>query len=325
MKTTERTISIVTPVTEQTRSREIENCLKSSVTQGYQNFEHVIVASRLNSETEHTLRDFPQAKVIQGINENIGELLNAGFKISQGDICCWLQAYSLIVPGALAAVVEEFSSEPGEIIQGNTIQATKEGRIKAWHVPDEILTSSRLSYWWDNPCYSSSIFFRKRILGELGGFNEDLPIGLEYDFLLRAINAGHSLHHLNLPLSIILEASSQELILESLVTSETLLLARNALTNNDCEAEQDEFWHNYYKHLLDFGCSIPTTSIQNKSAYITTMIESGLIPPTQIMDYIDTAKHSPNTLGLIANKLSQQGMIEEANYLIETALTMEDK
>ena len=121
------------------------------------------------------------------------DALNRALKRSTGDVVLWLNADDELVPAAIAAASTAFESDPDlkfaygdfDIIDGNG------ARIRRYRSSP---------YSWERVfargCYifSGSLFIRRQVLAEIGGFEASLSACMDLDLLLRLGATGRSRH-----------------------------------------------------------------------------------------------------------------------------------
>ncbi|MEZ4722846.1 MAG: glycosyltransferase family 2 protein [Flavobacteriales bacterium] len=124
--------------------------------------------------------------------------INKGFAKATGDIVAWLNSDDLYTEGALAMVTELFEAHPevdcihGEgIIFGN-------GKTIIQGMEAGFENEQRLA---GMPSPQPSLFLRKRMLDKVGGVNEGLSYGMDYDFFLRIALCGRIQYQDGFPFS----------------------------------------------------------------------------------------------------------------------------
>ncbi len=100
-------ISIVTPSFNQ--GIFIEEAIKSVLSQGYSDLEHIIVDNCSTDTTASVLARYPHLKVICEPDQGQSDALNKGFKAATGDIVGWLNADDKYLPGCFGKVSLAFN------------------------------------------------------------------------------------------------------------------------------------------------------------------------------------------------------------------------
>jgi glycosyltransferase involved in cell wall biosynthesis len=121
------------------------------------------------------------------------DAINKAFARASGDVVLLLNADDVILPGSLAAAAAAFEQDPGlGFAYGDYNMIDRAGAlIRAfWSSP----------YSWERVyargCYifRGSLFVRRQVLAEIGGFDASIRTCMDFDLLLRLDTAGRSRH-----------------------------------------------------------------------------------------------------------------------------------
>ena len=110
--------------------------------------------------------------------------LNVGFRKIQGDIMGYLNSDDLLMPGTLAYVARAFDADPQlDVVYGHRICIDADGNeIGRWVLPQH----DPVAIKWFDFIPQETMFWRRRVWDELGGFDESFEFALDWDFILRA-------------------------------------------------------------------------------------------------------------------------------------------
>ena len=95
-------ISIVTPCRNQAST--IRRTIESVAANDDNKIEHIIVDGGSTDGTLEIIAEFPDLKVLSGIDEGPYDAINIGFKHSRGEVLAWLNADDFYLPHALDVV-----------------------------------------------------------------------------------------------------------------------------------------------------------------------------------------------------------------------------
>jgi glycosyltransferase involved in cell wall biosynthesis len=110
--------------------------------------------------------------------------LNVAFEKIQGDIMGYLNSDDLLMPGTLAYVAQAFAADPQlDVVYGHRICIDEEGNeIGRWVLPRH----DPVAIKWFDFIPQETMFWRRGVWDDLGGFDESFEFALDWDFILRA-------------------------------------------------------------------------------------------------------------------------------------------
>jgi len=116
------------------------------------------------------------------------DAINKGMRVATGEIVGWLNADDVLLPGALAKVVEAFKKNlDAVVVYGVGAKTDLEGReIK--RVPFRDFCPKRLSYAFG--AVQPAMFFRRDAYWKVGGLDESLHYAMDWDLLLKLAKVG---------------------------------------------------------------------------------------------------------------------------------------
>jgi glycosyltransferase involved in cell wall biosynthesis len=187
-------ISIVTPVFNQ---REyIKETIDSVLSQNYKNLEYIVVDGGSTDGTLKILRKQKNIKLIVGPDKGQSDAINKGMRIARGDILCYLNSDDIFLPGALKQVSDIYKSVPnfywltGECIlidpRGSRVRSFVSMYKKVFSMvsQNKIFDRSLFLYIF-NYISQPSTFFSRKMFEQVGEFDINLHMVMDYDLWLR--------------------------------------------------------------------------------------------------------------------------------------------
>ena len=192
-------ISIVTPSLNQCGF--IPEMLASLGSQEYPDWEHVVFDAGSTDGSVQVWREWEgKVRSESGNGERLvrvfvepdrgqSDAINKGMRVATGEIVGWLNADDVLLPGALAKVVEAFEKNPDAVVvYGVGAKTDLEGReIK--RVPFREFCPKRLSYAFG--AVQPAMFFRRDAYWKVGGLDESLHYAMDWDLLLKLAKVGN--------------------------------------------------------------------------------------------------------------------------------------
>ena len=185
-------VSIVTPSYNQ--AEFIGRTIDSVLQQEYPNLEYFVQDGGSLDGTVDVLKSYEGR--IQGWESRPdggqSQAINLSFAKTNGEIMAWLNSDDILLPGAIAFVVDYFNRHPEvDVIYGNRILIDEQDReIGRWVLPahdDEVLS-------WADFVPQETLFWRRSIWEKAGGqIDESFRFAMDWDLLLRFRAAGASM------------------------------------------------------------------------------------------------------------------------------------
>ena len=175
-------VSIVTPSYNQ--ASYIERNILSVLNQGYPNLEHIVMDGGSKDGTVAILRKYRHLKWVSRKDNGQSDAINRGFRRAKGEIIGWLNSDDTYNPGAVNAAVGFFKSHPDCDILYSRVNVIDENDRK---IGDHfIFPHSRFVQLNMNNCIpQQGVFFRRKILDEVGYLDESLNFVMDYEFWVR--------------------------------------------------------------------------------------------------------------------------------------------
>ena len=114
--------------------------------------------------------------------------INKGLRTAGSDIIGWLNSDDLYAPDALAAVLATFAANPrADLVYGDARYIGVHDEDQGPY-PVEVWSPARLRA----ECFLAqpAVFVRRRLVERVGLLDEDLHYAMDYDYWLRAVDAG---------------------------------------------------------------------------------------------------------------------------------------
>lgn len=194
-------ISIVTPSFNQVTY--INEAIESIQTQGYSNYEHLVIDGMSTDGTIELLQSLPIApgtdKIFWTSKKDTGQsqALNEGFRRAKGEIIGWLNSDDRYLPSCFTEVVQAFEQNPDvDIIYGDYRLVDESGntiRIK------QEIEFSKFILLYHDVLYipTTTTFFRRRIFEEENWLDEGLQYAMDLELFIRLASKGYRFKHIS--------------------------------------------------------------------------------------------------------------------------------
>jgi len=173
-------ISIVTCSFQQ--GRYLEQTIRSVLDQDYQGLEYIIIDGGSTDRSMEIIRRYePQLNYwISEPDRGQTEALVKGFKRSTGEILGWLCSDDLLLPGALRAVAEFFSTHPNVMAAyGDALWIDCDGRFLR---PKKEMSFKRFVFLHDhNYVPQPSMFWRRSLYEAVNGLDPEFELAMDAD------------------------------------------------------------------------------------------------------------------------------------------------
>ncbi len=191
--------SVVTPSWSQ--GEWIDGCIQSVLAQGAPDFEHIVSDNCSTDSTATVLARHPH--LITRVEKDTGQsnALNKAFALARGEIICWLNADDQYLPGAFDFVRREFAKPGVDVIFGDCEEDFCDGK------PPRIRRArferrEDMLIWWEKrtDLLQPAVFFRRRLLDEIGPLREDLHVVMDSELWWR-MSERHKFHRIEAALA----------------------------------------------------------------------------------------------------------------------------
>lgn len=177
--------------------------IESVLSQNYPVLEHIIVDDGSTDDTRDVCSRYPGVTYLYQQNAGQSAALNHGFSKARGDVIIWLNSDDALAPEAIAAVVPLIQPEKGEyIVMGHAHAVAPDGGF-LWKMNTRKPEFMRLLFHpllyrkrgiVCMPC-QPALFFHRTVYETLGHLDCSLKYGMDYDYWLRAFEAGFTFTH----------------------------------------------------------------------------------------------------------------------------------
>jgi glycosyltransferase involved in cell wall biosynthesis len=177
-------VSIVTPSLNQ--GRFIEDTIRSVVGQDYPRIEYLVVDGGSSDGTLAILGQFDGAlRWISEPDHGQGAAINKGFRLASGEILGWLNSDDTYEARAISAAVEHLRSHPADaMVYGDATHVDASGQEIG---PCSFVGPADLERLIHESDYivQPAAFFRRSAFEAVGGLDESLNWGMDYDLWLK--------------------------------------------------------------------------------------------------------------------------------------------
>lgn len=193
-------ISIVTPSFNQ--GKYVEQTILSVLNQGYPNLEYIVIDGGSTDGSVEIIEKYSDRITYWVSEKDRGHThaINKGLAVSSGEILNWLNSDDILLPNALHHVAQAFQEHPeASFVYGDTHQINSNGEL-LYQVKVTPFNKNTLVYGrivGTQP----SVFFRRRVIEEIGPMDEAYRFCMDIEFWIRAALRGHTFMPVYAPLS----------------------------------------------------------------------------------------------------------------------------
>jgi len=168
----------------------LRESIDSVLTQTYPALETIVVDDGSTDGTPAVLASYDdRIRAIRQDNHGAAHALNRGIKEARGTFVCWLSSDDAFLPDKIEVQVEAFAADPelGLCFTGfDTIDSSGAFRADKSDIP---LAHSDLfvAVFWKNPINGSTVMIPRRVLDEVGAFDESLRADVDAEMWFRVL------------------------------------------------------------------------------------------------------------------------------------------
>lgn len=175
-----------------TITNQIDNALFTTLNnvsrQSYAAINHLVIY-RTCTETElNQLQSFAHTKnflFYPQVGTGIASAFNHGLNQGQGELVLFLNSGdTLVADDVIEQVVTSYAQDQWLWATGETISVSKNKYLKKYRQQHQTWKSSL--FWYGNPVCHQSTFYSRRLLNQVGLYNESLSMGMDYEYNVRA-------------------------------------------------------------------------------------------------------------------------------------------
>ena len=188
-------ISIVTPSFNQ--AAFLAATLNSVLDQNYPKIQLVVQDANSQDGSAQVLEGFARRGADIQVQADAGQAqgINRGLKRTTGDILAYLNSDDLLLPGTLLTIGRFFKNNKDvDVVYGDRLIIDSAGfEIGRWELPYHDPTVLRLVDYLPQ----ETMFWRRSIFDKIGAeLNEDFQFALDWDLILRFLDAGGKMAHI---------------------------------------------------------------------------------------------------------------------------------
>lgn len=190
-------ISIVTPSYNQVEF--IEETIQSVINQNYDDVEHIVIDGGSTDGTVSILKKYSHLKWTSQKDLGQSNALNKGFQKVTGDIVAWLNSDDYYENNVFGNIMQYFEMNSDcMFLYGDITFVDRKRRLLG------LISGDTMNYENLVKCpdivRQPSCFWRRKIMQELGGIDENLQLVMDFDYFLR-ITKKYPIHYINRNLS----------------------------------------------------------------------------------------------------------------------------
>lgn len=169
--------------------KTIISTLKSISDQRYKNIEHLVVDGGSEDKTLEMTRGYVNhsIKVISEKDDGIYDALNKGVREASGDVVGFLHADDMFQnENVVSKIASAFEDENVLAVYGDLVYVAKDDVnciVRTWR--SGVFRFANLRYGWMPP--HPTLYVRRFIFDQIGGFNLNYRISADYDWMLRLL------------------------------------------------------------------------------------------------------------------------------------------
>jgi glycosyltransferase involved in cell wall biosynthesis len=174
--------------------------ISAALSQTFDDYEIVIVDDGSTDSTVDICRSFVDSRLLLIEEERLGRsrALNRAISAARGRYIAINDADDLSFPTRLETTMRFLETHPDIAIFYTPYTSTP---VFLEHIPENVLVAAgevaAKPFWYDstdlyrnNPINHSTVIFPKSVWSAVGGYDERIPICVDYDFYMRAIGYG---------------------------------------------------------------------------------------------------------------------------------------
>ena len=175
-------VSIVTPSYQQ--GRFLRACIESVLSQDYPHIEYFIFDGGSTDESRAILESY-NGRFFWRSQPDGGQTnaINAGLKLARGNILAYLNSDDLLLPGAVSAVVEEWTRRPSiDLLYGRAHYIDEQGNVTGEYDTRDFQLDEFKGHC--TICQPAA-FWSRRIMDSVGLFDQDFQTAMDYEYWQR--------------------------------------------------------------------------------------------------------------------------------------------
>ena len=168
----------------------LADTINSVLSQDCADFEYIFVDGGSTDGTLEIIRDYAaidgRIRWISELDEGISDAFNKGIRMAKGEIVGIINSDDTYATGALGAVAATFDADPVcDVVHGDMLRFEGEAPL---FLLKPVPVDERM--WHDMPVNHPATFVRRQAYEQVGLFDMQLKIAMDYEFVLRLYRAG---------------------------------------------------------------------------------------------------------------------------------------
>jgi glycosyltransferase involved in cell wall biosynthesis len=184
--------------------RLIHSAIESVLNQTFGDFELLIVDDGSTDSTADIIRTYldPRIRCVRNaLNIGLTRSLQVGLSLTQAEYVARLDADDICLPNRLAYQVSYLDTHPQIAVLGSAYEVINEtGSLLQTCYPPTSPPAIAWRLLFSNPLAHSSVMFRRDVIVNLGGYNENIRYAQDYNLWSRVSMAGYGIAQLEVPL-----------------------------------------------------------------------------------------------------------------------------
>jgi len=197
-------VSVITPVLDSADTLELT--LSSVAAQTYPSIEHIVIDGGSSDGTIDVLRRFRSAVPLRWLSEpdaGMYAAINKGINHAEGEILCYLNSDDLYLPWSIECAVSTLASSQADVAFGDLLLLSKDGLQRRVGIQFYPRFRPRV-YAHEVSLGQPTVFWRRRVSDTIGGFDERMRYGGDFEYWLRTGIAGFRYKHVREALAVAL-------------------------------------------------------------------------------------------------------------------------
>jgi len=181
-------VAIVTPSFNQ--DEFLARTIESVLDQRYPRLEYVVQDGGSDDNSVEVIRYYENRLThwVSAADDGQADAIAKGFEKTSGELMAWLNSDDLLLPGALNYAASYLAEHPDvDVVYGHRVLIdTEDNEIGRWVLPPHC---SRTLKWFDYVPQETMIW-RRSLWEKVGGIDPSFRFALDWDLLLRFVDAG---------------------------------------------------------------------------------------------------------------------------------------
>lgn len=178
-------ITITYNIIKENREELFEECLRSIHNQTYSNIEHIIIDGASNDGTLELIKKYADKGWVNFYSEpdnGVDDAYNKGIKKATGKYIAFMNSDdSYYDQNAVKKSIDALESAKADYSYANEIKVKRDGSFDHMFIPKPE------NFWKNMPFSHQTMFVKKDVLLNLGGYNTEYKIGGDYFLVLQLI------------------------------------------------------------------------------------------------------------------------------------------